>query len=106
LLLRQSGEVERLAATACVVGLFRNWTCTVAETRIEPGDVLCTYTDGVTETVGIAGEEFGEACLLEALRGARGKKPAAILRNVEDAVRQFREGEQADDLTLMIACGR
>jgi Stage II sporulation protein E (SpoIIE) len=106
LLLRRSGEVEPLKATATVVGLFRNWTCTVAETRIEPGDVLCTYTDGVTETVGIAGEEFGEARLLDALRGERGKKPAAILRNVEDAVRHFREGEQGDDLTLMIACGR
>ncbi len=106
LLLRRSGTVERLEATATVLGLFRNWSCHVAETRFDSGDVLCAYTDGITEATGRDGEEFGEARLLELLRAYAQHKPPAILRGIEEAVRQFRQGEQEDDLTLMIARGR
>jgi hypothetical protein len=106
LLLRQSGAVEKLEPTATVLGLFRDWTCCVAEKRLDPGDILCSYTDGVTEATGLEGEEFGEARLLDVVRQNRQHRAAALLRDVEYAVRQFREGEQEDDLTLVIARGR
>lgn len=62
--------------------------------------------DGVTETTGDNREEFGEARLLETLRKSRDLEATTILRNVEDAVEQFRLGEQQDDLTLVIARAR
>ena len=65
-LLRKGGAVERLDATATVLGLFSDWNCSVAEARLETGDVLSLYTDGITETTGHSGEEFGEARLLNA----------------------------------------
>jgi hypothetical protein len=43
---------------------------------------------------------------LESLRENQNLETACILRNVEEAVRQFRLGEQEDDLTLVIACAR
>ena len=61
------------------------------------------YTDGVTETIGDNGKEFGEAWLLETLRNSRNLEAARILRNIEDEPEQFRSGEQGDDLTLVIA---
>jgi len=106
LLLRQGGAVEKLHATATVLGLFESIDCSVAEVQLEPGDLLSIYTDGITETTGYAGEEFGETRLLESLRENQNLETACILRNVEEAVRQFRLGEQEDDLTLVIACAR
>ena len=103
ILLRQGGAVERLDATATVLGLFSDWQCSVAETQLETGDVVCIFTDGITETTGYSEQEFGEARLLEALRNNRELEAAQILRNLEDAAEQFRSGEQEDDLTLVIA---
>jgi serine phosphatase RsbU (regulator of sigma subunit) len=40
---------------------------------------------------------------LETLGRNRGHEAAQILRRVEEAVEQFRLGEQADDMTLLIA---
>jgi len=104
LLLRKAGAVERLEATATVLGLFGNWECSVGETRMEPGDVLSLFTDGVTEAATSNGDEFGEARLLSVLEQNRNLESGAILRNVEQAVEEFRGGERAqDDLTLVVA---
>jgi serine phosphatase RsbU (regulator of sigma subunit) len=67
---------------------------------------LSLYTDGVTETSGRNGEEFGETRLLDTLRKSRDLEAAYILRNVESAAEQFRLGELEDDLTLVIARAR
>ena len=105
-LFRRGGAVERLNATATVIGLFSDWTGSTAEVTLQTGDVLSIYTDGITETTGRAGEEFGEARLAETLRNNRDLEAAHILRNIEDAVEQFRFGEPKDDLTLVIARAR
>src|ERR1039457_1884042 len=52
LLLRKGGAVERLAATGTVLGLFFDWECFTAAIQVQPEDVLCMYTDGITETTG------------------------------------------------------
>jgi len=104
LLLRHSGNVERLEATGTVLGLFPDWHSSVAQTLLQPGDVLGIYTDGITETTGADQQEFGEGRLLELLQKSRKLPPSAILKSVELAVEQFREGKfPHDDLTLVVA---
>lgn len=49
ILMRAKGDVERLPATATVLGLFEDWDCSVAECELASGDVLVIYTDGITE---------------------------------------------------------
>ena len=109
LLLRRSGAVERLSATATVLGLFPQWECSLAQTRLQAGDVLSIFTDGITETTGSNAEEFGEERLLEIMRQTNDKDldAAAILRRVEQAVEGFRASESLqDDLTLVVARAR
>ena len=106
LLLRDGGEVERLEATATVLGLFSDWQCSTASVQLEKGDVLGIYTDGISETRGSAGQEFGEERILESLRSNRDLEAADIVRKIENAVEQFKVGEQKDDLTLVIARAR
>jgi serine phosphatase RsbU (regulator of sigma subunit) len=107
LLLRNSGVVDRLAATATVLGLFGEWDCSVAETRVNAGDVLSIFTDGITETTGADGEEFGEGRILSAVQEHRNLEAASILGQVEHAVDNFRSSDSLqDDLTLVVARGR
>jgi len=96
-------QVERLRATATVLGMFEEWRCEVAETRMRPNDVLAVCTDGVLEATNAAGEEFGEEGLVAALRADRSRRTQEMLESVIAAVKHFAPGEQADDLTLIIA---
>ena len=69
------------------------------------GDVLVIYTDGITEAVDAHGEEFGVKRLIEAVRARRGINPQALVGEIFEAVHQFSQGPQADDLTLIAARG-
>jgi len=96
-------EVERLWATATVLGLFDEWRCEVDETCLHPGDILAICTDGVLEASNAAGEEFGEEGLVTALHRSSDQSAQDLLESVIATVKQFAPGEQADDLTLIIA---
>jgi serine phosphatase RsbU (regulator of sigma subunit) len=102
LLLRQGLSVNRLGATATVLGLFPDWECSVAEVQLETGDVLGIYSDGITEARNKNGEQFGEARLVETLRGSRHLEALDIVQCVDRAVKEFASGEQEDDLTVLV----
>ncbi len=102
-IVRRDCAIERLDSTCTVVGLFKEWHCTVAENRLFPGDLLALYSDGITESFNDAGEEFGEHRLIEALRRNRELCPAAVIASIVDEVRQFSQSEQYDDITLIVA---
>jgi serine phosphatase RsbU (regulator of sigma subunit)/catechol 2,3-dioxygenase-like lactoylglutathione lyase family enzyme len=103
LLLRRDGPVDRLQSTSTVLGIFKKWDCSVGESRLEPGDLLALYTDGVTESVNHDLEEFGEDRLVESLRRHRHQPPQSVLTSVVDEVHSFSPHEQHDDITLIIA---
>jgi serine phosphatase RsbU (regulator of sigma subunit) len=94
--------VERLESTGTVVGLFKEWSCGLAHCRMEPGDLLALYTDGVTEAFDEAEEEYGEVRLVEALRRHAEKSPESMVATVVDEVGKFGR-EQHDDITLIVA---
>jgi serine phosphatase RsbU (regulator of sigma subunit) len=106
LLLRANGELERLCATATVLGLFKDWKCGIEEISLRPGDTLLAYTDGVSEAPNSAGEEFGEARLEEIFRSHHHEPVKALLARILDPVQKFSGASQADDLTLFIAKAR
>jgi serine phosphatase RsbU (regulator of sigma subunit) len=105
LLLRSDGGLQRLDSTCTVLGLFKDWTCLMAECRLAAGDTLAVYTDGLTESFNGAGEEFGEERLIEALRGHHDLPSNSLLNAIVEEVRRFSPHEQHDDITLIVAKG-
>ena len=103
LLLRRDGDVEKLKSTSTLVGLFKEWDCSIEERELFPGDVLALYTDGVTEASNDRGEEFGERLLIEAVRQHRELSCQALLAAIVDGVRRFGSQEQHDDVTVIVA---
>ncbi len=107
ILMRASGSIERLDATATVLGLFEDWDCSVSERQVAKGDVLLIYTDGISEAAASEeAEEFGEDRLIAALKGYCCKPAGEMLDGIIAEVQRFSKGEQADDMTLIVARGR
>jgi serine phosphatase RsbU (regulator of sigma subunit)/predicted enzyme related to lactoylglutathione lyase len=103
IILRRNGEVERLHATATVLGLFEEWHSPTVECHLSPGDIFALYTDGVTEAFDDSEEEFGEDRLLAALRQNSDLPPAEILSATINEIQRFSPHEQHDDITLIVA---
>jgi serine phosphatase RsbU (regulator of sigma subunit)/catechol 2,3-dioxygenase-like lactoylglutathione lyase family enzyme len=103
LLLRKDCSVERLDATATVLGIFKEWDCEIGECQLRPGDTLALYTDGITESYNSADEQFGEQRLIEALQRHCESCSQIALTAIVDEVQRFSPHEQHDDITLIIA---
>src|SRR5882762_7038167 len=103
LLLRADDTLVRLDSTCTVLGLFKDWNCSIGECRLFPGDALALYTDGVTESFNSSGEEFSEFRLIEGLRRHRELSSRDYLAAIVDEVQRFSSDEQYDDITLIVA---
>jgi serine phosphatase RsbU (regulator of sigma subunit) len=103
LVLRGNNSVERLESTSTVLGLFKQWDCSIGECHLVCGDALALYTDGITESFDVNGEEFGEQRLTEALQRHRELPSRDLLAAIVDEVRKFSPAEQYDDMTLIVA---
>jgi serine phosphatase RsbU (regulator of sigma subunit)/pSer/pThr/pTyr-binding forkhead associated (FHA) protein len=102
-LLVSGGQVQRLPATGCPLGLFDTLPYEAGEVPVQAGDVLLVYSDGVSEAVNPEGEEFGEERLAACLTSAPYESAAQVLGAVQDAVRQFAAGADViDDVTVMV----
>ncbi len=70
---------------------------------LEPGDVLVIYSDGASENLNEAGEEFGEARLIEITQKNRGRTAAGLRDRIDEALTRFQgKAKSVDDLTLVI----
>jgi serine phosphatase RsbU (regulator of sigma subunit) len=103
LLLRGNDSLERLDSTSTVLGLFKEWDCSISECQLLPGDAMALYTDGITESFNAAEEEFGEQRLCDALRRHRKLSSSDLLAAIVSEVQSFSPAEQYDDMTLIVA---
>ena len=70
--------------------------------KLEPGDTIFLYTDGVTEATNANEELFGDDRLLQTLREAHGKEPAEICPFVKSKIDEFvGDAPQFDDITML-----
>jgi sigma-B regulation protein RsbU (phosphoserine phosphatase) len=74
--------------------------------RLEPGDLLVLYSDGVTDAGVDRGEPFGESRLEALVAGHREEDLARIQQEVLAAVRAWSQGEAEDDMTLLLVRAR
>ncbi|HLH19422.1 MAG TPA: SpoIIE family protein phosphatase [Bryobacteraceae bacterium] len=103
LLVRPDGAHRTLEATAMPVGMLDGAEYAVAAERLERGDKIVIYTDGVSEAQNTAGEYFGKRRIREVAAAHAGAGCADVHRALQDAVAAFTEGAaQTDDITLLV----
>jgi phosphoserine phosphatase RsbU/P len=104
LLWRKSGGIEKLTATGVPMGMFPNSSWKEEAISLSVGDLLCVYTDGVTEALNEAEEEFGLDRLEGILAKSGASSPDALCRMIFDEVNAFvADAPQYDDQTLLLA---
>ena len=102
MLMRRNGDCIRLDDGGRVIGAFTDSRYTQREIKLNEGDTLVLFTDGVTEARNESGEEFGEERLHECLRAYRGRNAAELRTIILDQVTQFCSDNFDDDAALMV----
>lgn len=98
---RRDGSVETLDITGGVLGLFAVARFTVGTAKLESGDLLFAYTDGVNEAKNTEGEQFTEERILE-ISDAPDMSAEGLVGHVFGLVESFRgEAAQSDDITMI-----
>ncbi len=103
-LLVRNGTAVPLDVNGTVVGAFPFAEYQESCVRLESGDLLVCYTDGITEPENEYGEMFGEERLIELVTKNADCDDAKIVSMILDAVYQWTSAaEQPDDMTLLLA---
>jgi len=98
-----AGGVRRLDKGGPVIGLLSQAAYEQDTVQLEPGDIVIAFSDGVSEALSLAGEEFGDARLLDAARGSAHLPVDEQVDRIVAAVRAFTTGApQSDDITVMV----
>lgn len=101
-LLAGESEVTVFESTNLPFGMFCDQQFTAARARLQPGDTLVLYTDGVSEAQNHAGDEYGVEPLRALVEGHAQKCPTLLVRACREHLDGFRDGhERTDDETLL-----
>ena len=107
LLRRADGRVERLMTGGIALGMFEGSKYEAGRARLDPGDALVMYSDGITEAEDPTGQPFDEVGLERTLALYPGTVPeataASIGQAIFDAVEHHRRDSRlADDLSVLV----
>lgn len=101
LLLLRNGGVTPIVENGLMLAAFGFASYSTAVHKLEPGDRMVMYTDGVLEASNAAGDFFGRESLCDLLKRTRDLSPAMAADSIIATVRQWSE-RQDDDLTVLI----
>jgi serine phosphatase RsbU (regulator of sigma subunit) len=101
---RRSGQVELLNAGGPVLGILPSINYSGGRTRLEPGDLLVMYSDGVSEAPNIRGEEFGEEAVAQIAAACVDRTAGDTLFEIARQLKVFLgECSPTDDVTMVVA---
>ncbi len=101
--LRRNGVLETLDKGGLMVGIFPDASYEEEEIRLEAGDLVILYSDGVTEALNAHGEQYEEERLKECLAGTHDAPASEVLDRLVDSVHKFAGAyPQADDITALV----
>ncbi|MHB8084878.1 MAG: PP2C family protein-serine/threonine phosphatase, partial [Dehalococcoidia bacterium] len=100
---KDSQEVVLLRAKGIAMGVIDDVSLEEREIKLESNEMVVFYTDGITEAINIAGEQFGEKRLIDTIYQNLDLPAKDIIVKVKDAVFAFAQNQpQFDDFTLVL----
>src|SRR5271165_6981002 len=101
MLLVRDGGVTQIEENGLMLAAFAFASYSTTVHKLEPGDRIVMYTDGIVEASNAAGDFFGQDTLCELLTETRALSPALAADSIVSSVRRW-SGKQDDDLTVLI----
>jgi phosphoserine phosphatase RsbU/P len=96
-------QLSRLDSGGTVVGMIPQFSYRQTTVELNPGDLLVMYTDGVSEAMNPAEEEWGEERMTSAIERCEGLSAAGTVEQILQAADEFARGaKQHDDMTLVV----
>lgn len=103
LVARAGGEVETLPSGGMPLGLLAQATFGDAAITMAPGDLVCLYSDGITEAANVAGDEFGLDRLSDLLVANQEMPLPDLVAKIDEVTSAFSTGlPQGDDQTVVL----
>jgi sigma-B regulation protein RsbU (phosphoserine phosphatase) len=103
ILRRSSGRIERPTAGGIPLGVLADARYGLGTMRLESGDWLVIFTDGMVEAMNAKGEEYGEPELIRAIDRGTALTPAELVKNLLAALDGFvGNTPQHDDMTCLL----
>ena len=103
LMFRQAGGVEELGSLNFPIGMFEGAEYQSASAKLDPGDFLVIYSDGVSDAVNREGELFEEARLRRIIGESKGEMAQELATAIWEGVKTFTAGApQSDDITVLV----
>jgi sigma-B regulation protein RsbU (phosphoserine phosphatase) len=102
-ILRKDGKLERLPnSDSGMLGVFDFFEFTDEYVKLDEGDMLMMYTDGVDEACNAQNEEFTDERLEQVLKACQGVSCQETIDKVLASVKEFTgDAAQSDDITMM-----
>lgn len=102
LLMRGDGRIRTLEGSNLVIGALGDVDYSLQQQKLDSGDTLVLYTDGITENLNPLEEEYGEGRLRELLSRQIGSPLETIRDELIAELTAFRkDASQPDDITFL-----
>ncbi|HET6348731.1 MAG TPA: PP2C family protein-serine/threonine phosphatase [Candidatus Krumholzibacteria bacterium] len=99
---RANGSIERLETGGLPLGVTRQATHECGTTRLEPGDLLFVFSDGLVDAPNAAGAPFGDERVVATVRELGGESAEGAIRSMIERVDRFSgETRRDDDITCL-----
>lgn len=100
---RADGRIEQLRSGGLPLGIMEQAPYTSVTSRLDPGDLLLLYTDGLSEAEDAAEEEFGSDRIVDVVAELTDATADGACRELLAAVDEFTDGRPLlDDATLVV----
>ena len=102
-LIGSENKPKRLSAGGLALGCFESFPFLENQVALKPGDQLVVFSDGISEAVNNAEEEFGEARISELAAANRDASAAGLIEKIMRSVDTHAGGRsQMDDMTMVV----
>ena len=102
LLVRADGTSTGLGAEGAVLGQFPHWLYQQSELKLQTGDQLLLFTDGLVEACSADDEQFGEENVIHVARENPAATAAELLSSLMHAAAEHCGGHFQDDASLIV----
>jgi sigma-B regulation protein RsbU (phosphoserine phosphatase) len=102
-IIKNNGTVNELENTHCIpLGIIINSSITQNSFKLDHGDTIFLYTDGISEAFNIEDEQYSIKRIAEKLRNNSSLAPYDIVNRIVNDVSEFSHGtEQSDDISVL-----
>jgi sigma-B regulation protein RsbU (phosphoserine phosphatase) len=102
-LVSQDGSVQRLKTVGIPLGWLEDFDYTEEKVPLKSGDILVTFSDGISEAMNEHEEEFEEEPILGIIKENLSASPKELTQKIIEAVQKHTgDAPQADDMTLVV----